>query len=198
MTLFFDGLPGWKVAVLFVGFIVVVLATVALCLKFFVATLNARYERNQERITDVAPYELPDYQPPQARLPVPAIVTVPRMVVNNKAVPWQGKVVNAPAPIMRSLNDEGEPLTVPLDKLRAFIALPTPARNEGWVGDKKLYGQCADFCALHGLLDRKPNGGYTWRVDYPIESRRAWVAQMDTRFKQPPVTPRFDDLEVEV
>jgi hypothetical protein len=142
-------------------------------------------------------YELPDYQPPQARLPAPPTVTIPRYTVNNKAEPWQGRAVESPAPLVQSPNDEGVMLTVPLDKLRAFIALPTPSRNDGWVGEKKTYGQCADFCNLHGLLDPKPNGGYAWKSEFPVESRRAWVAQMDTRYKQQPVKPRYDDLEVE-
>ena len=110
------------------------------------------------------------YQPPQAQLPEPKIVTVPRFIVNGAAKPW-------PAVHLQTVVDD-ETLTVPLARLMVFLALATPARSE-WSGDKAIYGQCAAFCMSHGLLDKTERGGYAWKDAYPIESRKQWSSQFD-------------------
>jgi len=179
MAYFFDGLPGWKVAILFVSFGLIIVTTVIACLKFFVATLNAR-ERRYGQVADAGYYDLPDYQPPVARLPAPTVVTVPRYTVNDHAQLWQAQ--EKPAPVLRSIKDDGKELTVPFDRLQQFIKLPTPVRKE-WTGDRDVYGRCAEFCSLHGLLTKQSNGGWLWDERYTPESRRAWVAQFSGAYR---------------
>jgi len=126
------------------------------------------------------------YQPPVAELPAGEVINVPHYTVNDKAQPWQAQ--EKPAPILRSIDDNGEPITVPFDRLSQFIKLTTPTRKE-WTGDRDMYGECARFCDLHGLLVKKPNGGWAWDERYPIESRRAWAAQFSSAYTREGTTP---------
>ncbi|MCZ7554750.1 MAG: hypothetical protein M5U05_19605, partial [Anaerolineales bacterium] len=57
-------------------------------------------------------------------------------------------------------------------------SLPTPSRAE-WIGDRKMYSDCASFCAAHGLLTQDKRGGYKWVSEYDRASRRDWAMQFD-------------------
>lgn len=119
---------------------------------------------------------LASYQAPQAQLPEPQIITVPRYTHNGQARP-----VNAP--VLRTATQDDETgddieLTAPLPALMKFAGLDTPARAE-WGGKKETYGDCAKFFAAHGMLDKQTNGGYRWADAYPIATRVAWLRQFD-------------------
>jgi hypothetical protein len=178
INFFIDGMPTWKTAILIVVLVAIVIATMFMCLRFFTQTLQARFGPQQPaHIVDTAwrnatPAQLPQgYYPPQAQLSPPQTITVPRYSVNGTPRPMN-------MPVLQTTNDAGETLGVPLDKLMRFLALPTPKRAE-WVGDTTLYSDCLEFCGLHGLLDRKPNGGASWKGEYPLESRKQWVLQFE-------------------
>ena len=132
-----------------------------------VTLILVRWSRGDQPI-DATYRETPAYQPPQAQIPPPKIITVPRYVINGAAKPW-------PAVHLQTVTDD-ETLTVPLARLMVFLALPTPSRAE-WSGDRAIYGQCAAFCESHGLLERTARGGYAWKDAYPIESRKSWADQ---------------------
>ncbi|MCL4505858.1 MAG: hypothetical protein M1140_07530 [Chloroflexi bacterium] len=125
-----------------------------------------------------SPPELAAYQPPASQLPAPRVITVPRYSVLGQATPYGA----APAqPIhLQTVTEEGESLTVPLPALMRFLGLATPARSE-WTGNRVLYGECLQFCELHGLVHRRANGGVAWRGDYPLEARKRWALQFEDR-----------------
>lgn len=116
------------------------------------------------------------YQPPQAQLPEPQVITVPRYTNQGQAKPFNGPVLRT-----TTQDDEGndsDPVEVPLKFLMRFAGLDTPARSE-WVGDRGIYSECVKFFVSHGMLEKQSNNGYRWADAYPIETRRAWLMQFD-------------------
>lgn len=83
VTLFIEGMPSWKVAVLVVCFVLIVMGTMMLCLKFFIHTLDARLgPRTPAQVVDT-PWQIDQPQPqPHALLPAPyTMQPAPRMTV---------------------------------------------------------------------------------------------------------------------
>lgn len=127
-----------------------------------------------------------NHRPPQAVTPqLPArVVPIMRYVDESRqAIP-----INAPVyqPIVIETitgDDDEEPgqtIQVPLNLLMRFASCPTPARVE-WQGKPQGYGDAARVFLSHGLLDRTKRGGFAWKPEYPIESRRAWLAQYEAK-----------------
>jgi hypothetical protein len=129
----------------------------------------------QDVIVDADYRTLPNYQAPQAQLPGPRYITVPRFTTNGTAQPLGA---TSPATTILQTQIDSELLTVPIDKLMRFLSLDTPKRTE-WVSKPAIYGDCLRFADAHGLLDHKPGGGFTWKREYPIESRKQWILQFD-------------------
>jgi hypothetical protein len=177
----FDGLSTSKVAAM-VLFLLVALVGGALLVIWLAGCVwrtrqgtSACYGKGIDG--DWQPMEMPDYWPPQARLPAPTVITVPRYATNGTAQPYG--MIRAVKPVeLQTINQDGQMLNVPLDKLVRFLSLPTPTRTE-WRGKREIYSQCLAFCETHGLLTRTPNGGAAWRAEYPPDSRRAWALQFD-------------------
>jgi len=116
-----------------------------------------------------------DYKPPQAQLPQPSVITVPRLAVNGMAQPFN--MPQHQAPVLRTQSESGAALDVPLDKLQRFLSLTTPARSE-WTGDKTAYSACLQFTLAQGLLQRRAGeNGYAWDVSYPTGARRRGAEQ---------------------
>lgn len=132
-----------------------------------------------------APVQVVNHRPPQAVVPqLPArVVTVPRNIVYNQAVPanvtpYQPVVIETET----GEDDEnpGVMIQVPLNHLMRFAACPTPARSE-WQGKPQAYGDAARVFMSHGLLDRTSRGGFAWKPEYPMQARRAWLAQYEAK-----------------
>ena len=132
-----------------------------------------------------APAQVVSHRPPQAVVPqLPArVVTVPRNIVYNRAVPanvtpYQPVVIETET----GEDDEnpGVMIQVPLNHLMRFAACPTPARSE-WHGKPQAYGDAARVFMSHGLLDRTSRGGFAWKPEYPMQARRAWLAQYEAK-----------------
>jgi hypothetical protein len=177
----FDGLSTARVAaIVMLGGIM--LAAGALATFWLVSRLwgvrQSTPARNNQPVWDATwrPYDLPDYQAPQAQLPARTI-NVPRYTVNGAAQAWG----QAPARQidLQMTTDTGSVMTVPLDKLQSFLSLETPKRSE-WSGDKNVYSQCLAFCAEQGLLVPRGNG-YQWHEAYPTIARREWIEQFESQ-----------------
>ena len=132
-----------------------------------------------------APAQVVSHRPPQAVVPqLPArVVTVPRNIVYNRAVPanvtpYQPVVIETET----GEDDEnpGVMIQVPLNHLMRFAGCPTPARSE-WQGKPQAYGDAARVFMSHGLLDRTSRGGFAWKPEYPMQARRAWLAQYEAK-----------------
>lgn len=126
-----------------------------------------------------------NHRPPQAVVPqLPArVVPIMRNVVYNQAVPsnvtpYQPVVIET----ITGDDDEapGQTIQVPLNHLMRFASCPTPNRNE-WQGKPQLYGDAARVFLSHGLMTRTNRGGFAWRPEYPVESRRTWLAQYEAK-----------------
>ncbi len=74
----------------------------------------------------------------------------------------------------------GATIQVPLNHLMRFASCPTPARGE-WQGKPQLYGEAARVFLSNGLLTRTKRGGFSWRPEYPVESRREWLTRYETK-----------------
>jgi len=126
-----------------------------------------------------------NHLPPQAVTPrLPArVVSVPRHVVYNQAVP-SGVAPYQPIEIETITGDDdetpGATITVPLNHLMRFASCPTPSRNE-WQGKTQPYGEAARVFLSHGLMTRTSRGGFAWKPEYPVQSRRAWLTQYESR-----------------
>lgn len=126
-----------------------------------------------------------NHRPPQAVVPqLPArVVPIMRNVVYNQAVPsnvtpYQPVVIET----ITGDDDEapGQTIQVPLNHLMRFASCPTPNRNE-WQGKPQLYGEAARVFLSHGLMTRTNRGGFAWRPEYPVQSRRTWLAQYEAK-----------------
>lgn len=132
-----------------------------------------------------APAQIINHVPPQAVTPrLPArVVSVPRHVVYNQAAP-AGVVPYQPIEIETITGDDdetpGETITVPLNHLMRFASCPTPSRNE-WQGKTQPYGEAARVFLSHGLMTRTSRGGFAWKPEYPVQSRRTWLAQYEAK-----------------
>lgn len=132
-----------------------------------------------------APAQVINHRPPQAVVPqLPTrVVTVPRNIVYNQAVPanvtpYQPVVIET----ITGDDDEapGATIQVPLNHLMRFASCPTPSRNE-WQGKPQLYGEAARVFLSHGLMTRTNRGGFAWKPEYPVQSRRTWLAQYEAK-----------------
>lgn len=126
-----------------------------------------------------------NHLPPQSVMPrLPArVVSVPRHVVYNQAVP-AGVVPYQPIEIETVTGDDdetpGETIQVPMNHLMRFASCPTPSRSE-WQGKPQGYSNAARVFLSHGMLDRTNRGGFAWKAEYPVQSRRAWLTQYESR-----------------
>lgn len=177
LYLLFDGLSAARIAGIVTAAIVAA-AVAALAVLWVVNRVMGR-ARMSAAIHDDAiagEYrELTTYKPLQPALPAPRIITIPRMTASGAPMPYG--MPAQPVPILRTTTDAGE-LQIPLDKLMRFMALPGPRRAE-WVGKPDTYGAALAFAETHGLLERTANGGARWLPQYPLEARRAWLAQFE-------------------
>lgn len=132
-----------------------------------------------------APAQVINHVPPQAVTPrLPArVVPIMRNVVYNQAVPsnvtpYQPVVIET----ITGDDDEepGQTIQVPLNHLMRFASCPTPNRNE-WQGKPQLYGEAARVFLSHGLMTRTNRGGFAWKPEYPVQSRRSWLAQYEAK-----------------
>lgn len=132
-----------------------------------------------------APAQVINHRPAQAVMPqLPArVVSVPRNIFYNQAspanvTPYQPVVIET----LTGDDDEapGATIQVPLNHLMRFASCPTPTRLE-WRGKPQAYGDAARVFMSHGLLDRTSRGGFAWKPEYPVELRRAWLAQYESR-----------------
>jgi hypothetical protein len=132
-----------------------------------------------------APAQVINHVPPQAVTPrLPArVVSVPRKVVYNQAVP-AGVVPYQPIEIETITGDDdetpGETIQVPMNHLMRFASCPTPARSE-WQGKPQGYTNASRVFLSHGMLDRTSRGGFAWKPEYPVQSRRTWLAQYEAK-----------------
>jgi hypothetical protein len=180
VSYFFDGLPSWKIALVFVGFVLVTIGSIALSLRFFAATLSARTPRHYEQPIEGDYRELGDYRPPRPELPAPHVINVPRFTVNGSAQPFNMPQHQAPV-LQTTIDDDAginESLTVPLNIAMRFAGLPTPSRAE-WTGKRENYSDASKFFNSHGMLDKTSAGGWKWKQEYPLESRKQWLLQFD-------------------
>ncbi|MCZ7554751.1 MAG: hypothetical protein M5U05_19610, partial [Anaerolineales bacterium] len=125
-----------------------------------------------------ADYRVLTPRAPVAQLPARTI-SIPRNTANGMAQPWGMQAQPRPQPTIETVNDMGEHIGVPLNFLFRFLALPTPSRTE-WTGKREIYSQCVELCNAQGLLDRQPNGGYKWKPEYPLTSRKQWALQFES------------------
>ena len=132
-----------------------------------------------------APAQVINHRPPQAVTPqLPArVVTVPRNIVYNQALP-ANVTPYQPIVIETTTSDDdetpGATLLVPMNHLMRFASCPTPARAE-WQGKPQAYGDAARVFLSHGMLDRTSRGGFAWKPEYPVQARRAWLAQYEAK-----------------
>jgi len=133
-----------------------------------------------------APAQVINHRPPQAVAPqLPArVVPIMRYVDESRqAIPINAPVYQ-PVVIETITGDDdeepGQTIQVPLNHLMRFASCPTPARAE-WQGKPQLYGEAARVFLSHGLMTRTSRGGFAWRPEYPVESRRTWLAQYEAK-----------------
>ena len=132
-----------------------------------------------------APAQIINHVPPQAVTPrLPArVVSVPRHVVYNQAVP-AGVAPYQPIEIETVTGDDdetpGETIQVPMNHLMRFASCPTPSRSE-WQGKPQGYTNASRVFLSHGMLDRTNRGGFAWKTEYPVQSRRTWLAQYESK-----------------
>ena len=132
-----------------------------------------------------APAQIINHVPPQAVTPrLPArVVSVPRHVVYNQAAP-AGVAPYQPIEIETITGDDdetpGETIQVPMNHLMRFASCPTPSRSE-WQGKPQGYTNASRVFLSHGMLDRTNRGGFAWKAEYPVQSRRAWLAQYEAK-----------------
>jgi hypothetical protein len=111
------------------------------------------------------------------------VVSVLRKVVYNQAVP-AGVVPYQPIEIETITGDDdetpGETIQVPMNHLMRFASCPTPARSE-WQGKPQGYTNASRVFLSHGMLDRTSRGGFAWKPEYPVQSRRTWLAQYEAK-----------------
>lgn len=126
-----------------------------------------------------------NHRPPQAVVPrLPSkVISVPRNVVYNQAVP-ANVAPYQPIEIETITGDDdetpGETIQVPMNHLMRFASCPTPSRSE-WQGKPQGYTNASRVFLSHGMLDRTNRGGFAWKAEYPVQSRRAWLAQYEAK-----------------
>jgi len=132
-----------------------------------------------------APAQIINHVPPQAVVPrLPSkVISVPRNVVYNQAVP-ANVAPYQPIEIETITGDDdetpGETIQVPMNHLMRFASCPTPSRSE-WQGKPQGYTNASRVFLSHGMLDRTNRGGFAWKAEYPVQSRRAWLAQYEAK-----------------
>lgn len=126
-----------------------------------------------------------NHRPPQAIAPqLPArVVNVPRNIVYNQAVP-ANVAPYQPIVIETTTSDDdetpGATLLVPMNHLMRFASCPTPVRTE-FQGKPQTYRDAARVFLSHGMLDRTNRGGFAWKPEYPVQARRAWLTQYESK-----------------
>lgn len=127
-----------------------------------------------------------NHRPPQAIAPqLPArVVPIMRYLDESRtAIPLNAPVYQ-PIVIETVTGDDdempGATIQVPLNHLMRFASCPTPSRNE-WQGKPQLYGEAARVFLSHGLMTRTNRGGFAWKAEYPVQSRRTWLAQYEAK-----------------
>jgi len=133
-----------------------------------------------------APAQVINHRPPQAvtpQLPARVVPIMRYLDESRQAIPINAPVYQ-PVVIETITGDDdeapGQTIQVPLNHLMRFASCPTPNRNE-WQGKPQLYGEAARVFLSHGLMTRTNRGGFAWRPEYPVESRRTWLAQYESK-----------------
>jgi hypothetical protein len=182
LYMLFDGLSTAHVAgivlLAVVGLVAGVAVTLSLVSRLWAVRQSTPRNTNVIDADYWRAYDLPNYQSPRVQLPAPRVVNVPRYSYMGTAQPWNAQ--SAQAPVLQTTVDDDATgqveLAIPLDIALKFAGLPTPSRAE-WTGKRENYTLAAKFFDVHGMLDKTPNGGWRWKAEYPLESRKQWLLQ---------------------